>query len=290
MKRLLLILLLTGLAACKSKDNNTVSPETQAFAAERNAFFDYLKKPDDARLRLRPVVAFFDSSLLHNPGLVDQYAGNEVKSAANLGIYLADLNYCILFEQSHFTQKYFSATVELSNVVGIEKTALGFLEKRYAENMSRTDSVQVIVDSLFARSVNDRRGTDKEKLAGIAMATYQIENLHLALATLESFPENLTEDQQETVIQLLDVVLRQHSNVMIIHNFIKTYSDPTDPDKNPNYPFFDNALRELIGIYQKVDYVAPLDKSKSNSLRNDPLIGELHEKVNTIRSKIVGLK
>jgi hypothetical protein len=290
MKRLLLIVLLAGLAACKSKDKNAVSPETEAFTAERNAFFNYLKKPEDARLRLKPAAAFFDSSQLHDPGLVYQYAGNDIKAAANLGIYLADLNYCILFEKSHFTQKYFTATVELSEVVGIEKTALEFLKKRYAETMDRTDSVQAIVDSLFARSVRDRQGTLKEKLAGIAMATYQIENLHLALATLASFPESPTEDQQETVVQLLDIVLRQHSNVLIIYNFIKTYSDPKDPDKNPNYPFFENSLRELIGIYQKINYVAPLDKVESLRIKNEEVIKELSEKVNSIRSKIISLE
>ena len=251
------------------KKGKSASPQTEAFNAERNAFFEYLKKPEDARLQLKPVGSFFDSSLLNDPKQVYQYAGNEVKAAANLGIYLADLNYCVLFGKSHFTQKYFGATVELSNIVGIEKTALTFLEKRYAENMARPDSVQAIVDSLFARSVRDRKGTQKEKLAGIAMATYQIENLHLALRTLESLPESLTEDQQQTATQLVNMVVRQHSNIMIIYNFVRTFSDPNDPDKNPNYPFFDNALRELIGVYQKIDYVAPLDKGRAIALRND---------------------
>lgn len=290
MKQFLHLILLVSLVACQPKNKNSESPEKEAFTAERNAFFSSLKNPEDARLQLKPVAAFFDSSLLLDPGLVYQYAGNDVKAAANLGIYLADLNYCILFNKALLTQQYFSATVELSKVVGIEKNAVEFLEKRYAENMTRTDSVQAIVDSLFARSVRDRKGTDREKLAGIAMATYQIENLHLALVTLESLPDNLTDEQKETVVQLLDLVLRQHSNVLISHNFIRTFSDPNDPDKNPNYPFFDNALRELIGIYQKIDDVGPLDKSQSIILKNDVVIRELNEKVNTIRSKIVILE
>lgn len=290
MKKNLIIILLAVLAACQPKKENSVSPEMEAFNAERDAFFEYLKKPKDARVLLKPAESFFDSALLNDPKQVYQYAGNEVKAAANLGIYLADLNYCILFGKSHFIQKYFGATVELSNIVGIEKSALTFLEKRYAENMARPDSVQAIVDSLFARSVRDRKGTQKEKLAGIAMATYQIENLHLALRTLESLPDSLTEDQQQTATQLVNMVLRQHSNVMIIYNFVRTFSDPNDPDKNPNYPFFDNALRELIGIYQQINYVAPLDKSQSIALKNGVVIKQLHEKVNSIRSKIVGLE
>lgn len=290
MKTLLCIILPVILIACQSKNKNSESPQTAAFAAERNAFFDYLKRPEDTRIHLNPAVAPFDSSLLLDPGQVYQYAGNEVKAAANLGVYLADLNYCILFGKTQLTQQYFSAAVELSKIVGIEKTALAFLQSRYSKNMERNDSVQVISDSLFARSVRDRKGTQNEKLAGIAMAAYQIENLHLALATLESFPEGLTVDQQEIVFQLLDMVLRQHSNVLLLHNFIRTFSDPNDPDKNPNYPFFDNALRELIGVYQKIDYVAPLDKGRAISLRNDAVVQELHEKVNTIRSKIVRLE
>ena len=290
MKKILHLILLVSMVACQPKGKNSESPEKAAFTAERNAFFSALKNPQDVRLQLRPAAAFFDSSLLHDPGLVYQYAGNDVKAAANLGIYLADLNYCILFDKSHFIQQYFSATVELSKVVGIEKTAAKFLEKRYADNRTRTDSVQAIADSLFARSVRDRQGTLKEKLAGIAMATCQIENLHLALAALESFPESLTKDQQETVAQLLSFVLQQHSNVLTIYNFVKTFSDPTDPDKNPNYPFFDNALRELIGVYQKINYVVPPDKIEVLGMKNSAEIKELHEKVKTIRSKIISLE
>lgn len=290
MKKLLFIILLASLTACQSKKENSISPETEVFNAERDAFFEYLKKPEDAKLQLKPVESFFDSSLLNDPKLIYQYAGNEVKAAANLGIFLADLNYCILFGKGHFTQKYFAATVELSNIAGIEKSTLAFLEKRYAENMARPDSVQAIVDSLFARSVRDRKGTPKEKLAGIAMATYQIENLHLALRTLESFPESPSEDQQQTATQLVNMVLRQHSNVMIIYNFVRTYSDPSDPDKNPNYPFFETALRELIGTYQDINYVLPLDNTASLKVRDSAVMKKLAEKVSLIRSKIISLE
>jgi hypothetical protein len=53
-------------------------------------------------------------------------------------------------------------------------------------------------------------------------------------------------------------------------------SDPTDPDKNPNYPFFDNALRELIVVYRNVTEA-------------DPRLKELQEKVDALRNKIVAL-
>lgn len=289
MKKFLLIIFLAGLTACQSKKEKQISPETEVFNAERDAFFGYLRKPEDARLLLKPAESAFDSSLLNDPKLIYQYAGNEVKAAANLGIYLADLNYCVLFKKAVFTQKYFAATVELSNVVGIEKTTLEFLEKRYAENKARPDSVQAIVDSLFARSVRDRKGTHKEKLAGIAMATYQIENLHLALRSLEALPESLTEDQQQTATQLVNMVLRQHANILIIYNFVRTFSDPKDPDKNPNYPFFENALRELIGIYQRINYVSPLDRVESITVKDSEVIRELAGKVAAIRSKIVSI-
>lgn len=288
--RMLLPLILLALVACQPKNKNAASPQEEAFIAERNAFFSSLKKPEDARLRLKPALAFFDSSLLHDPGLVYQYAGSDVKTAANLGIYLADLNYCILFEKGHFTQQYFSAAIELSKVIGLEKTTVEFLEKRYAENINRSDSVQAIVDSLFARTIRDRQGTQREKLAGIAMATYQIENLHLALSTLASFPASPTQDQLGTAAQLLDLVLQQHSNVLIIYNFIKTFSDPQDPDKNPNYPFFENSLRELIGIYQRIDYVAPVDNNEALNILSEAATKELHERVMMIRSKIVSLE
>jgi hypothetical protein len=279
MKQILFLFFLgTLIVSCGRKPASESSPdsESSAFALERENFFNSLKNPDQATTKLIPGLMGFDSTMLNDPAHFYQYTGNDIKAAANLGIYLSDLNYCVMFKQSASTKKYFEAAHELSKVTGIEKGILEFLMNRYQANIGQNDSVKSVVNQLFEQSTLGLQGTDRERLAGIAMAGFQIENLRLVLTTLESYPETLTDEQKQTQKELHQYIMDQRGKFEVIYNFIRANSDPLDPNQNPNYPFFDNALRELIGVYRNVT-------------ETDPQINELKEKVDAIRNKIVSM-
>jgi hypothetical protein len=278
MKQTLFIVFLSVLIfSCGSKQEKTSSPESRAFSVERENFFNSLKNPAEAATQLIPGLAGFDSTLLNDPAHFYRYTANDVKAAANLGIYISDLNYCVMFEKSASTKKYFEAVHELSKTMRIEKGILEFLMNRYQTNMEQNDSVKSVVNRLFEQSTVSLQGTDRERLAGIAMAGYQIENLHIALSTLESFPETLTDEQLQTQNLLRQYIFEQRGKFEVVYNFVRANSDPLDPNRNPNYPFFDNALRELIVAYRNVT-------------PNDPKNKELLEKVNVIRNKVISIE
>jgi len=278
MKQTLFVIFLGALIlSCGSKQEKSSTPESSAFSVERENFFNSLKNPTEVATRLTSGLSGFDSTLLNDPTHFYRYAGNDVKAAANLGIYISDLNYCVLFKQGTSTKKYFEAVHELSKAIRIEKGILEFLMNRYQTNMEQNDSVKLVVTQLFEQSTLGLQGTDRERLAGIAMAGYQIENLHIALSTLESFPETLTDEQLQTQNLLRQYIFEQRGKFEVVYNFVRANSDPLDPNRNPNYPFFDNALRELIVAYRNVT-------------PNDPKIKELREKVNVIRNKVISIE
>ncbi len=276
MKKLLLVSILNLiLFSCGRKSDTDATAESNAFALEREIFFTSLKTPDEIAA-LKPGITGFDASMLNDVERFHHYTNNNVTAAANLGIYISDLNYCILLKQREETKKYFQAVFELSKAIKIEQSILTFLMIRYEKNMEQNDSVKAVVNQLFSQSTEGLKGTDRERLAGIAMAGYQIENLHLALTILESLPDVLTEEQVQTQKQLLQFILEQQGKFEVVYNFVRANADPLDPNQNPNYPFFDNALRELIVVYRSVS-------------TNDPKLNNLGEKVNAIRNKIISM-
>ncbi len=276
---LLLFFLATFIISCERKpaSESGSNSESAAFALERENFFTSLKNPSEAVTKVIPGLMGFDSTMLNDPAHFYRYTVNDVKAAANLGIYISDLNYCVMFKQSASSKKYFEALYELSKVIRIEKGILEFLMNRYQTNMEQNDSVKSVVNQLFEQSTLGLQGTDRERLAGIAMAGYQIENLHLVLSTLESFPEVLTDQQIQSQNVLREYIFEQRGKFEVIYNFVRANSDPLDPNRNPNYPFFDNALRELIVVYRSVTV-------------NDSKLKELREKVNVIRNKIISIQ
>ena len=302
MKKIIFILLLGSVAVSCKKSTETTERESgadtatatadaaaTAFTEQRKLFFNNLMEPAEVAAQLQFTAAEFNPALMSDPKTYVQYTGNEVKAAANLGIYLSDLNYSIAYKQAKTTKTYFTAAHELSKAIGGEKGVMEFLMKRYNDNLSKNDSVKSVVTDLLKNSTSKLQGTEKEKLAGIAMAAYQIENLHLVLGTLESYPKDMLPGDARTVIlvPLFKVALNQRGNVQNIYNFLKSYSDPSDPDKNPNYPYYANAFEELIAVYQKLNVEEKIATNKGLEIMNDAVVKELSEKVNAIRNKIV---
>ncbi|MFZ2905613.1 MAG: hypothetical protein WAZ98_05370 [Cyclobacteriaceae bacterium] len=291
MKKLLSILFLTVLMlSCqKNKENTEETQVTESFDQQRDAFFANLMTPGNLAAGLQATAAEFNANLMNDPKSSAGYATSDVKAASNLGVYLADLNYSIAYKQSANTKELFTAAQELSKAIGIEQTVLGFLSKRYSDNLAQNDSAKVVVDELFKKSTADLKGTDREKLVGVAMAAYLIENLHLAVGILESYPKDmLPEDaRMQILIPVFRIVLEQQQNIETTYGFLQSISDPTNPEKNPNYAYYATAFNELIDVYKKLDVDEKIANNQGLDLMKDSVVTELSAKINAIRNKIV---
>jgi len=291
MKKILSILFLaTILVSCqKSKENTEEAQVNESFDQQRDAFFANLMTPGNIAAGLQATAAEFNANLMNDPKFSAGYATGDVKAAANLGVYLADLNYSIAYKQSANSKDLFTAAQELSKVIGIEQTILTFLNKRYSENLAQNDSAKAIVDELFKKSTADLKGTDREKLVGIAMSAYLIENLHLAVGILESYPKDmLPEDaRMQILIPVFRIVLEQKQNIETTYGFLQTISDPNNPEKNPNYAYYATAFNELIDLYKKLDVDEKIANNQGLELMKDSVVAELSAKINAIRNKIV---
>lgn len=294
LRNLITLGILVALYSCakKTEEATTDTPATPAFEYERKAFFNSLLAPSEASAKLQSTGANFDGTLLNDPNNYVNYANNDVKAASNLGIYLADLNYCIAFNQPDQTKALFPAVHALSKSVGIEQGILDFLMNRYQKNLEKNDSVKAVFLDLYNSATKDVEGSAREKLVGIAMSTYQIENLHLTLGLIRSFPKDIlpADSRNLALFPLFRLVLEQRNSIAITYGFLKSITDVSNPDQNPNYPFYAQAFEELIGVYKRLNVEEMMANSKGSELLNDPVVAELSNKVDAIRSKIVSLE
>jgi hypothetical protein len=284
--RLITILLLFA-AGCGTQEKKSGS--TDATETAHEAFFNNLRPPAETAATLKATYAPFDSTLLNDPRVWTSYSTNEVKAAANLGIYLSDLNYSVAYDQKKTTRAIFPAAQQLSRVAGIEKTTLDFLTKRYNDNINQNDTAMAVIGSLYLKATRDLKGTKREKMAGIATSAYLIENLHIVLGMITSAMQNRpTADAQ--IIPLFQMVQDQKAHVSIIYNFLKSATDVSEPDNNPNYPFYTQAFQELIEVYGRLQLDTMIANKQVEELLNDNTVIELAEKVDAIRNKIVSVQ
>ena len=289
MKKILFVLLLGSLTlSCqKSKEtseNQATTPDSTTFTNERNTFFSNLLAPSEAAAQLQATGAEFNGSLMHDPKKYAQYSSNDVKAAANMGIYLSDLNYSVAYKQTANTKEYFTAAHELSKATGMEQGALDFLSQRFNDNIAHNDSVKSVMKDLLAKSTQGLQGTEREKLAGTAMAAYQIENLHLALGVIDAYPDDMLPSDARTVIliPIYKMVLGQKENIQTIYDFLKSYSNP----ENPNYQYYSTAFEDLIAVYNRLNVDERIAKNQGIELMNDAVMKELTQKVDAIRNKV----
>src|SRR5688572_4867472 len=256
MKKLLcLVLLSTFVLSCQKNKTTDEAQVSTTFETARDAFFANLADPGEVSAALQATAAEFNANLMNDPKTATHYTTSEVKAAANLGVYLSDLNYSIAYKQSANTKELFTATYELSKHIGLEQGFLEFLQKRYNENIAQNDSAKKVIDELFKKSTEGFKGTEREKLVGIAMAAYQIENLHIALGIIQAYPKDMLPDDAriQILVPVFRLVLEQQKNVENIYAFLKAIGDPLNPEANPNYAYYSTAFEELIALYKRLD-------------------------------------
>jgi hypothetical protein len=286
------LLLITIIFSCESREEKTTQTvEPVSFDQVRTAFFNNIRTAPEAAAQIQATAAEFNATLLNDPGKAQSYIRDTVKSAANLGIYLADLNYCVAYQQSNYTAELFTATNTLSTVIGIEQDVLDFLFNRFHDNIENNDSVKSVLNDLYWKSTTALQGTERERLVGMAMAAFQIENLHLALGVIKNYPKDMLPDDARTkiLIPIFRMVLGQQKNVETIHGFVRASIDPSAREKYPNYTYIDNAFSELIAVYKRLNVEEAIANNQGTALMNDAVVNELSEMVSVIREKVVSI-
>jgi len=283
--KLCVVLLSVATISCQKKSTSEAESPAADFAVVRDAIFAKMITPGEASAKLKSIGADFNPALLSDAAKFSNYSTSENKTAVNLGIYLSDLNYCIAYQQKDAIKSYFKASLELAKTLGAKKEMLDFITTRYEKNIDQNDSVKSYLAKLDEGAVSFLKDTDRERMAGFTLSAYYIENLHIALGIIETYPKDILPSDARTVILVpaFQLVLSQKESVKTIYNYLKA----TAKEDNPNYMYYKNALEELIATYDKLNVEEKIKNNQVNELLTDEVIKELSEKVNKIRDKAI---
>src|SRR6478735_5363732 len=249
--KLSVVLLLATTISCQKKAATTEESPAADVSVVRDAIFAKMMTPGEAAAKLKSIGADFNAGLLNDASKFSNYTTSENSTAANLGIYLSDLNYCVAYQQRDIAKNYFKASLELAKTLGAKKEMLDFISSRYEKNIEQNDSLKNYLEKLDEGAVSFLRDTDRERMAGITLSAYYIENLHIALGIIETYPKDILPADARTVILVpaFQLVLSQKENVKTIYNYLKA----TANEDNPNYMYHKTAMEDLIATYERLD-------------------------------------
>lgn len=116
--------------------------------------------------------------------------GGELEHALRLGIYSADLFYCLLNKQLEPTKNYFMKCREMSENIGMGSVFSPDIMKRMEKNIENKDSLINLLSVLQFETDNRLQTENKEHITYIAFTGGWIESIYIASKVLDKNPGN----------------------------------------------------------------------------------------------------
>ncbi|HSY77197.1 MAG TPA: hypothetical protein VK890_10095 [Bacteroidia bacterium] len=128
---------------------------------------------------------FKNSGLIYMPGITAPFKdaaafNSQYEQALNMGIYSADLSYCILNKQTDDAVKYLNIVKSLSDKLGFGSVfeSNSFL-KRFQGNMNSTDSLASLIAELQMETDTYLENNKQKYIGVIAFAGAWVESMHI---------------------------------------------------------------------------------------------------------------
>ncbi|MGM0497940.1 MAG: hypothetical protein ACQESJ_08485 [Bacteroidota bacterium] len=233
----------------------------------------YLKTED---LRYR-------TDLINSVKNVEKYYSTRAKSL-NLGVYLADLSYMILFGKTQEIKEYFNAIFNLSADLRINAPHEERLLEKISNNLHNPDSLVQIADQYHTEIINYLLKTGKEKTLAVISTGSYVEGLYIA--------SHLVSDYNSQELAVKKIVNQKHA-FKNLTQFAKDYSKDLNTRYSIDYlerinKHFEEfpIIEEETEVKRENDSTIMLDGGDSLKITKERF-EKLKKEVNQIREEII---
>jgi hypothetical protein len=265
---LLVVFLLTGiLIGCKSggtkesKDELTVDvPKDNAAVyddiKQAEKIFNALPSPLESAMLVKSAGARFDQGFLNDLGNVNNYASNK-SMALNLGIYVCDLSFASLYEQTQLIIDYMNAAKKMADGLGILKAIDQSTIDRLEENINNSEVIMEIVSETFMNSNSYLEENGQPAIAAMVLVGGWFEGLYIStqLVDMKDFNGNKLVgriiDQKLSIDILVNLLESNKGNpavdeLIVQVSKLKTVFDKITITTSPVRPEFDKVSNTTV--------------------------------------------
>lgn len=200
-----------------------------------------------------------------------------LSKAINLGVYSADLSYCVLNKQNQEAMNYMKLCRTMADNLGMGSVfEQGNLMKRFEKNLGNEDSLTSIIGELQMVTDEYLDGNQQQHITSIVFAGAWIESMYVGSKSYEKGKD-----------QSLNNKLAEQMNILgTIINALKEQEQ-----KDASISGFIADLQSIKDIYDKLPSVvnnptAVEDTEKELSLTEDE-VSSLTKKIEEVRTKFI---
>ncbi len=194
MKNVIRILVLILFIACQNKSNVSNQIESDDITGfdqieEVQDIYYRFPSPDEMLNIIDKEKLAFNDELLLPVERANRYLDSKSQSL-NLGVYIADLAYIVLFQRQKEALTYFTAVYGLSDKLKISSAFDPSMLIRFEDNLRNVDSLKVLSDDALISITNYLARNDKEKVFALISIGGFIESLYLAFQIVDAYSED----------------------------------------------------------------------------------------------------
>ena len=126
------------------------------------------------------------TSYLNSPDNIKNYVDTKSK-ALNFGIYATDFLYCSTFDYGTEGLKYFVDVKKLGDELGISGVISESTADRIKKNMSKTDSLTDISNTLYFSAIAELEKSDKASVLALVIAGGWVESMNLVTNMVKKY-------------------------------------------------------------------------------------------------------
>jgi hypothetical protein len=163
---------------------------------------------------------FKNSGLTYQPGITAPFKdaaqfNSQFEQALNMGIFSADLSYCILNKQNDDAVKYLNIVKSLSDKLGFGSVfeSNSFL-KRFQANMNSTDSLASLIAELQMQTDTYLENNKQKYIGVIAFAGAWVESMNIGGTVYEKGKSNSVSSrisEQMNILEGLEKLLKKYN-------------------------------------------------------------------------------
>lgn len=224
----------------KKKDNTAAidSSLLNDVNSQKKVFYS-LPSPLETAMLLKSANATYNEKLLNPISNAQRYTTNS-SMALNMGIYITDLSFASLFDQTQTTINYMNTAKKLAENLGIADAISNDMLKKIQNNINNKDVINDVISEAFMSSSSYLKENNREPIATIILAGGWIEGLYIATSLVDE--RNFHRNEK-----LIERVLDQKMTLEILFKMFDQYKNNQElvnlrPIFDSLIPYFDKIV------------------------------------------------
>jgi hypothetical protein len=249
--------------ACTSESE---PKETQKPVKEMvEATLPELRNPSEMALRLKAIGAEYLPGMISDTSNLQMYHSSPAKSAVNMGVYFADLEYSLIYNDLEASRLSASAIEKLADNLGISAEFDSALVNSFDPSLTEEQRL-LMLDEGLAKSRLEMGEKDGKKEAILIVSGYFTEQLYQLLQIVNNYPSEIEEEMRKKTMQVLYERIKEEER--LVGNILEHVKDLSS--WNPDYKNFVNDLERLQLALGKMKTADALSTMDSMAIQNDP--------------------